>query len=572
MGTKNQLATFTNRHRIFISRTRFIVWTAFCLVALIPLKTIAAPATNPSPATQPAGGLEFRIAPDSSALTDNELAIWKDQLKTGKIGDRWKDADSDWGLPEYLWLPIAGEFAGPELITGEFKSQKYALVSNKSGDVMIRHEGKGGWGVTKARAVKDKAGIRAVEFSLDNHGAEQFAALTWANVGNHLAMIVNGKIVCAPIIRTPITGGQIMISQNFTQKEADAMAAAIRVGNPALDQSTTQPTTEPSTQASTTDAAVAAQIKALIPEATSIPVADWKRLTSGTSRNDQTLYADHEPSQPISLILIAGLPPGWDRPPMQPDGEMDMSGKTPLLAPAMERSLSKGYVTFIQADCITGFTCIVQHDDTAAGGATYKINGLFSGKLEYLARKSANGWRIEAFHIPGCNWIVQLNAEGLWKIEHVRAATTHPSTRPTTQSSNWHKSNAGLESRLTVDVASVGGKITFAVLVKNPIDKDIDIGAYAFDATVMFDGEPYQFSMRPMIENPPHTSIIKPGWEGRFYSWATAPRDTNRLEKRLERRDSKGNWLHPELTPGPHTMEFLLGPIQTGTVEFKVME
>ena len=55
-----------------------------------------------------------------------------------------------------------------------------------------------------------------VSFTLDRVGAQKFGKTTSENVGKRLAIILDGKIISAPSIREPITGGSGTISGNFS--------------------------------------------------------------------------------------------------------------------------------------------------------------------------------------------------------------------------------------------------------------------------------------------------------------------------------------------------------------------
>ena len=69
-----------------------------------------------------------------------------------------------------------------------------------------------------------------VSFRLDHAGARTFAAITEANVGNPFAIVLDGKVLSAPVIREPITGGAGQISGNFTVQQATDLAALLRAG------------------------------------------------------------------------------------------------------------------------------------------------------------------------------------------------------------------------------------------------------------------------------------------------------------------------------------------------------
>ena len=68
-----------------------------------------------------------------------------------------------------------------------------------------------------------------VSFRFDSIGARKFAEITSANVGRPFAIVLDGKVLSAPVIREPITGGSGQISGSFTVEETvDAVGAAAR--------------------------------------------------------------------------------------------------------------------------------------------------------------------------------------------------------------------------------------------------------------------------------------------------------------------------------------------------------
>lgn len=69
-----------------------------------------------------------------------------------------------------------------------------------------------------------------VSFRFDGAGARQFARITRENVGKPFAIVLDGKVLSAPVIREPITGGQGQISGNFSVQEASTLSALLRAG------------------------------------------------------------------------------------------------------------------------------------------------------------------------------------------------------------------------------------------------------------------------------------------------------------------------------------------------------
>ncbi|BCH25987.1 protein translocase subunit SecD [Mesorhizobium sp. L-8-3] len=69
-----------------------------------------------------------------------------------------------------------------------------------------------------------------VSFKFDNAGARQFAEITSANVGRPFAIVLDGKVLSAPVIREPISGGTGQISGNFTVQDTVVLSALLRAG------------------------------------------------------------------------------------------------------------------------------------------------------------------------------------------------------------------------------------------------------------------------------------------------------------------------------------------------------
>jgi len=75
-----------------------------------------------------------------------------------------------------------------------------------------------------------QSGTWVVNFEFDSAGARRFADITKANVGRPFAIVLDGKVISAPVIREPITGGRGQISGNFTTQSANDLAVLLRAG------------------------------------------------------------------------------------------------------------------------------------------------------------------------------------------------------------------------------------------------------------------------------------------------------------------------------------------------------
>jgi len=69
-----------------------------------------------------------------------------------------------------------------------------------------------------------------VSFSFDRVGAKKFGRATTDNIGKRVAIILDNKIISAPVIHEPILGGNGQISGNFTFQSATDLALLLRSG------------------------------------------------------------------------------------------------------------------------------------------------------------------------------------------------------------------------------------------------------------------------------------------------------------------------------------------------------
>ena len=76
----------------------------------------------------------------------------------------------------------------------------------------------------------NRANQDVVSFTFDRVGAKKFGRATSNNVGKRMAIILDNKIISAPVIREPITGGNGQISGNFNFQSATDLALLLRSG------------------------------------------------------------------------------------------------------------------------------------------------------------------------------------------------------------------------------------------------------------------------------------------------------------------------------------------------------
>ena len=71
------------------------------------------------------------------------------------------------------------------------------------------------------------SGAPEIDVEFSQEGKELFAAVTKENINKRLAIVLNGQLYSAPVIRSEISGGRAQITGNFTETEARELAARI---------------------------------------------------------------------------------------------------------------------------------------------------------------------------------------------------------------------------------------------------------------------------------------------------------------------------------------------------------
>lgn len=84
--------------------------------------------------------------------------------------------------------------------------------------------------LTDARAAYDQNGQPVINFTLNAQGGRIFGDFSGKNVGNRMAIVLDGKVYSAPVIRERIGGGSGQISGGFSVQQASDIAIALRSG------------------------------------------------------------------------------------------------------------------------------------------------------------------------------------------------------------------------------------------------------------------------------------------------------------------------------------------------------
>ena len=117
-----------------------------------------------------------------------------------------------------------------QLVLDEPGESSEPMTNNASGEIM--HVQKTPLlDYTAIRAVivttNTASGAPQIDVEFSEVGKELFAAITKENINKRLAIVLDGHLYSAPVIRSEIAGGKAQISGAFTEKEAQELAAKI---------------------------------------------------------------------------------------------------------------------------------------------------------------------------------------------------------------------------------------------------------------------------------------------------------------------------------------------------------
>ena len=85
--------------------------------------------------------------------------------------------------------------------------------------------------VSMAYPGKDQWGKRKIDLRFNSRGAEEFKNVTGKNVNRQLAIVLDGRLYCAPSIRQEIAGGSAEITGSFSEDEVKSIADALVSGS-----------------------------------------------------------------------------------------------------------------------------------------------------------------------------------------------------------------------------------------------------------------------------------------------------------------------------------------------------
>lgn len=136
-----------------------------------------------------------------------------------------KTAKMNFRMVDEKAMSLLGEkkyFVGSEILEGDDFSINY---------IVKKRIGVSGDNLVDANASVDQFNRPIVSIRFDSIGSRKFADLTAKNVGKRFAIVLDKKVISAPVIREAIPSGSAQISGNFSFDSANDLAILLRAGS-----------------------------------------------------------------------------------------------------------------------------------------------------------------------------------------------------------------------------------------------------------------------------------------------------------------------------------------------------
>ena len=216
----NALATATDNGTNGVSRASDISGALSQAVEVLRKRVDAFGVAEP--VIQPAGGNRILIQLPGLSQSDKESAKTQIQ-KAAYLEFRMVSEDSDKIIkngdpipPGYVLLKrIQAQPNGPPQIEQVIVQKK--AVNGLAGDI-----------VQNAMMSRGNLGEPEINFMLTSDGGKKFGEVTRNNIGQRMAIVLDGELYSAPSINSPIETGNGQITGHFTDQEAQELANVLQ--------------------------------------------------------------------------------------------------------------------------------------------------------------------------------------------------------------------------------------------------------------------------------------------------------------------------------------------------------
>ena len=167
--------------------------------------------------------LEFRLAyPNDDELLTILADIDSKHEEYNKKNQESKISKED--FYKNIYRPQHAELAEYDLLytIEDAGRRNYDLISTK-----VEMTGEG---VKNAMVGRPFFGQLEILLEFNSKGGKQFGKITTDNVGKRLGIVLDGQLYAAPYLNEPILGGRAQITGNFTEEEAEKIAAGLTAG------------------------------------------------------------------------------------------------------------------------------------------------------------------------------------------------------------------------------------------------------------------------------------------------------------------------------------------------------
>ena len=174
------------------------------------------------------GVLEYHILVTGADAVPTEAQKMRERLSPNGPGPVVQAGDTT------RWFQIdrnSEKFGGD--ILGTWRGKQYVLAWITADKSLDHRQGQKPWALTNARPGQGNNGEAVVDFSFDAQGAADFGQLTGSNINKPLAVILDGKVISAPNIRSQITANGMIDggSEGFSKAELDYLVNTLSAGS-----------------------------------------------------------------------------------------------------------------------------------------------------------------------------------------------------------------------------------------------------------------------------------------------------------------------------------------------------
>jgi len=169
--------------------------------------------------------LEFKLVAESEGANIDQLVA--NAVESGQWSGKWQERDEVTELNRLL----AGSLPANTAIYFERLVDKQTGIES-SRPILLETKVLMTGDMVKNAQVRIGGTFNEPYVSLDmtSRGGKVFATLTEKNVGRRMAIVLDGVVKSAPVIRERILGGSAQISGSFSHEEASDLAIVLRVG------------------------------------------------------------------------------------------------------------------------------------------------------------------------------------------------------------------------------------------------------------------------------------------------------------------------------------------------------